>query len=310
MENVEMIELDELQNETPTPAVEPQRKLKRGRIGKTPIVFWVVTALFAVYAAGLFFPLLFAFNSALKNGDADFIMNMAKVTTKPNFRNFYAAFFELEISGVTFFDMFFNSVWFAAGTTAFNVISSMFLAYGVAKYRFKGRDGLYSFVLIIMIFPVFGTLPARYKLYSSLGFIDSPLLLLAYAGAFDGQFLILYAFFKNVDWSYAESAFLDGAGHWKVLLNIMLPMALPSVAALAVSNFIASWNNYSDVLLYLPNMPTLSTGLYVYQTKMMYQADRPLLYAGMIISLIPVMAVYWTLKSTLMQMTFEGGVKG
>lgn len=302
MEEIQSLDLKEPQN--------PEKKLKKGRIGKTPTVMWVVTVLFSLYALGLFFPLLFAFNSALKNGDSDFIMNMAKITTKPNFRNFFAAFFELEISGITFFDMFGNSLWFAGGTTLFNVVSSMFLAYGVAKYRFKGRDGLYSFVLVIMIFPVFGTLPARYKLYSELGFIDSPLLLIAYAGAFDSQFLILYAFFKNVDWSYAESAFLDGAGHWKVLINIMFPMALPSVAALAVSNFIVSWNNYADVLLYLPNMPTLSTGLYVYQTKMMYQADRPLLYAGMLISLVPVMAVYLTLRNTLMQMTFEGGVKG
>ena len=186
----------------------------------------------------------------------------------------------------------------------------MCLAYGVAKYRFKGRDFLYSFVLVIMIFPVFGTLPARFKLYSQLNFIDSPLLLIAYAGAFDSQFLILYAFFKNVDWAYAESAFIDGASHVTVFVKIMFPMAVPAVAALAVTNFITSWNNYLDVLLYLPNMPTLSTGLYVYSTKMMYMADRPLYYAGLILSLVPVMVVYLTLQKTVMKMTFEGGLKG
>ena len=284
--------------------------MAKSKISRIPVVFWVVTVVFAVYALGIIFPLLFAFNSALKDGDMDFLMNMSKVTLKPNFMNFIDAFTELEISGNTFFDMFGNSLWFAGGTMLLNVFSSMCLAYGVAKYRFKGRDFLYSFVLVIMIFPVFGTLPARFKLYSQLNFIDSPLLLIAYAGAFDSQFLILYAFFKNVDWAYAESAFIDGASHVTVFVKIMFPMAVPAVAALAVTNFITSWNNYLDVLLYLPNMPTLSTGLHVYSTKMMYMADRPLYYAGLILSLVPVMVVYLTLQKTVMKMTFEGGLKG
>lgn len=284
--------------------------MTRKKLNRVPVAMWVMTGIFAIYSLLLLFPLLFALNSSLKNGDQDFIMNMSKFTLNPKFVNYIHAWTELEISGVTFGDMFLNSVWFSAGTTLLNVFSSMCLAYGVAKYRFKGRDAMYSFVLIIMVFPVFGTLPARYKLYSNLGFIDSPLLLLAYAGGFDSQFLILYAFFKNVDWSFAESAFIDGASHWTVFVRIMMPMALPAVAALAVSNFIVSWNNYGDVLLYLPNMPTLSTGMYVFDTKMMYQADRPLLYAGMVITLLPIVILYLTMQKTVMKMTFEGGIKG
>ena len=284
--------------------------MTRKKLNRVPVAMWVMTGIFAIYSLLLLFPLLFALNSSLKNGDQDFIMNMSKFTLNPKFVNYIHAWTELEISGVTFGDMFLNSVWFSAGTTLLNVFSSMCLAYGVAKYRFKGRDAMYAFVLIIMVFPVFGTLPARYKLYSNLGFIDSPLLLLAYAGGFDAQFLILYAFFKNVDWSFAESAFIDGASHWTVFVRIMMPMALPAVAALAVSNFIASWNNYGDVLLYLPNMPTLSTGMYVFDTKMMYQADRPLLYAGMVITLLPIVILYLTMQKTVMKMTFEGGIKG
>lgn len=282
----------------------------RKKVTKRSPIMWVVSALFFIYCLGVIFPLLFAFNSALKNGDQDFLMNMTKITLTPKFENFLLAFTELEISGITFFEMFLNSMWFSAGTMILNIFSSMCLAYGVSKYRFKGRAFLYSFVIVIMVFPAFGVLPARYKLYSNWGFIDSPLLLLAYAGAFDAQFLILYAFFKNVDWAYAESAFMDGASHWTVFLRIMIPMAIPAIAALAVTNFIASWNNYTDVLMYLPNRPTLSTGIYVFNTKMMYEADRPLFYAGMLISLIPVMVVFFSLQKTVMKVTFEGGIKG
>ena len=133
---------DILLNEEGNNKESSAKKLKRKNIFKTPIIFWIISAVFFLYSWGLIYPLLFAFNSALKNGDADFLMNMAKLTTKPKFANFYNAFFELEISGVTFTDMFGNSLWFAAGTMFFNVMSSMFLAYGVAKYRFKGRNQL------------------------------------------------------------------------------------------------------------------------------------------------------------------------
>lgn len=287
-----------------------QHSIKRGKLQKRPPIMWIMATIFFTYALLLLFPMAFTLNSALKNGDQDFIMNLTKITTQPRFLNFIEAFFQLEISGITFFNMSLNSLWFSVGTTVLNVFSSMCLAYGVSKYRFKGKDFIYNFVLIIMIFPVFGTLPARFKLYSNLGFIDSPLILLAYTGAFDGQFLVLYAFFKNVDWSYAESAFIEGASHTKVFTKIMIPMALPAISALMVSNFIASWNNYADVLLYLPNMPTLSAGIQVFNTKMMYQADRPLFYAGMLISLIPVMVVYYTMQKFMLQLDFEGGLKG
>lgn len=265
--------------------------------------------LFLIYTLLLIFPLLFALNSALKNGDMDYLENLNRITTHPRFMNFIEAFTQLEISGVTFGEMFLNSIWFSVGTTFFNIFSSMCLAYGVAKYKFRGRNFIYNLVLVVMVFPMFGTMAAKYKLFSVLHFIDSPLIILAYAGAYNAQFLILYAFFKNIDWAYAEAAFMDGANHFSVFFRIMIPMALPSIAALAVTGFITSWNNYEEVLLYLPNMPTLSTGLYVFSTKMMYMADRPLYYAGMLISLVPVFAVYLALQSTVIRVTVEGGVK-
>lgn len=270
---------------------------------------WVVSVLFFVYALFLLFPFLFALNSALKTSDGEFLESMNKITLPFDFKNFAEAFTQIEVSGVTFWNMLLNSGWFSIGTTFFNIFSSMCLAYGVAKYKFPGKNFIYSLVLVIMIFPVFGTLAARYKLYSQLHFIDSPLILLAYAGAYDAQFLILYAFFRNIDWAYAESAFMDGASHFTVFFRIMVPMALPSIAALAVTNFIVSWNDYEQVLLYLPNLPTLSTGLYVYATKSLYGADRPLYYAGMLIALVPVFVVYFTLQKTVLRTTVEGGIK-
>ena len=278
-------------------------------VGKLPPAFILVTIVFAIYSLLLIFPLAFAFNSAVKQNDPDFIMNLTKVTTNPNFANFINVFSNFKIGQATYLEMLGNSLWWAFGTSLFSLISSMFLAYGVAKYKFRGRKFIYSLVLIIMVFPIYGTLPARYKLYSDLGFINSPLILLAYTGAFDSSFLVLYAFYKNVGWEYGESGLIDGASHWRIFLQIMLPMAIPAITALFVTNFIGSWNNYADVLLYLPQKMTMSSGIYAFSERMKRQADRPLFYAGMLISLVPIIALYYSLQKTIMQMTFDGGLK-
>ena len=133
--------------------------------------------------------------------------------------------------------------------------------------------------------------------------------MIAYAGAFDGQFLILYSFFKNLSWDYAESAFLDGAGHFTVFFKIMLPMALPATMTMAVTNFIGAWNDYSSILLYLPKMPTLTTGLYTFEIKQMYAADRPVYYAGLVVSIIPIFLLFLGMQNTILARTYAGGLK-
>ena len=270
------------------------------------ILAFLVLALISV---ALLYPYFFAINSSLKKNDPDFLMHMSEFSWPPTFSKYVEAFTDLKVGKTTYMDMFGNSIWYATGRAVFNVGSSMLLAYGVACYRFKLREFIYNLVLFVLVMPMFGTLPATYRLYSDLQMIDSPLLLIAYAGAFDGQFLILYSFFKNLSWDYAESAFLDGAGHFTVFFKIMLPMALPATMTMAVTNFIGAWNDYSSILLYLPKMPTLTTGLYTFEIKQMYAADRPVYYAGLVVSIIPIFLLFLGMQNTILARTYAGGLK-
>ncbi|MBQ8885880.1 MAG: carbohydrate ABC transporter permease [Clostridia bacterium] len=273
------------------------------------IIYAVAFVILVLISALLIYPYIFAINSSLKMDDPDFLMHMSELSWPPRFSTYVEAFTDLTVGSTTYMGMFGNSVWYAAGRAIANVGSSMLLAYGVACYRFKLRNFIYNLVLFVLVMPMFGTLPATYRLYSDLGMIDSPLLLIAYAGAFDGQFLILYSFFKNLSWDYAESAFLDGAGHFTVFFKIMIPMALPATMTMAVTNFIAAWNDYSSILLYLPEMPTLTTGLYSFDVKQMYAADRPVYYAGLVISILPIFALFLGMQNTILAKTYSGGLK-
>lgn len=263
-----------------------------------------------IYAICILYMLFFAFNASLKDGGRAFVANNASLSIPPKFFNYIEAFETLEIADNTFFMMTLNSVWYALGNTFFNIMSSTLAAYVVCKYRFPGRKFLYSLVLMILMIPIYGALPSKYRMFNFLGFLDSPTIILSAANGFDFAFLVVFAFFQGISWEYAEAAFIDGAGHMKVFLKIMFPMALPAISAIMITNFIGNWNAYEAPLLFLPNLPTLASGLWAYQVKITYEANQPVYFAGVIISLIPVFLIFGLFQNTIMQNVYAGGLKG
>ena len=274
------------------------------------VIFSFVFVLFAVYAFILIYPLYFSFTASLLKDGRTYVKDPMAFPIVPYFSNYLKAFTELKIRETSFLGMFWNSVWYAGGATAMSIFSSAMLAYVVAKYNFRGRNFLYMLAIIIMIVPTYGTEAAKYRLMSQLGCVDSPLFLICSGWAFGTYFLLIYSFFKGLSWSYSEAAFIDGAGHFYVFFHIMMPMALPSVTAVAVTGFIGTWNNWSQPLLYFPNMPTLATGLWQYERQMQYKANQPIYYAGALMSMIPLFVIFYAMQNTIMSKVYLGGLKG
>lgn len=283
---------------------------KRKMSGGERAVFIVIFVIFAVYAAYILYPFFFALNGSLKENGRAFLADTVSVSWPLHFGNYIKAFTELETAGNSFFRMIVNSVWVAGASTFLSMLSSTVVAYVLCKYKFPGRGFLYSLILVVMMLPIYGALPARYRLLSQLGWLNSPLYVLSAANGFDFAFLVAYSFFKGVSWNYAEAAFIDGAGHFKVFLQIMLPMALPAITAITITTFIGAWNAYEAPLLYLPQMPTLAAGLYAYNVKMVYMANQPIYFAGVILSLIPVVGIFLAFQNTIMSKVYTGGLKG
>ena len=165
-------------------------------------------------------------------------------------------------------------------------------------------------MLVVLILPLYGTEAAKYRLMKMLGCTNSPAYLISAPWAFGTVFLLIYSFFKALPWSYSEAAFIDGAGHFYVFFKIMFPLALPSVTAVFVCGFIGTWNEYATPLLYFPQMPTLSSGLWEYERQMQYQANQPVYYAGAILAMIPLFIIFVAFQNTIMQKVYMGGLKG
>lgn len=279
---------------------------------KTPVekvIYIVVCAVFFVYSLSLLYPFVWGFFSSLKT-TMEYIDNPFSFPKEWMFKNYLLAFQYLEYNGANMIEMLLNSVWFTFGGTLINVLVVSMAAYVVAKYAFHGRNVIYGISLFIMIVPIVGALPAQYRLYNQLQIINSPLLLLTYASGFGFNFVIMYSFFKSLPWSYAEAAMIDGAGHFQTYVKVMLPQAVTSLFAIGIIQAIAMWNDYMIPMLYLDKLPTLASGIYNYQTRMQNRSNFPVYYAGVLMSMVPIAAVYGIFHNVIMENTIAGGLKG
>ena len=270
----------------------------------------VLFIILTIYAFSLVIPLVWTFLTALKSQIEYSTYNVNGLPENWLFSNFALAFTELNVNGSNLFVMIFNSVWYTAGGVLIGMTVSAMVAYVTAKYEFPGRRILYGIALVIMMIPIVGSTPSQYRLYSRLGILDSPAFLVTFASGFGFNFLVLYAYFRSLPWSVAEAAFIDGAGHVKVFFQIMLPQAVSTIGALAIVSAITSWNDSGGPLLFLKSYPTLASGLYMFQVMTTRNLNMPVLYAGLLMSAVPMLLLFTFFSNKIMDMSLGGGLKG
>ena len=286
--------------------------MRRNRIKKTPletVLFAIVFTLFSIYSAALIYPYVWGINSSLK-GASEYYENLFGLTQTWKFNNYVRAIREITDGGYSFLDMAYNSLWFAGGSA---IISAEFIsayAYVLNKYRFKGRDFLYNLCVFILAFPIGATFTASYRLMYDLRLTNSYLILLTATSVYSMNLILMHSYYSNISRAYMEAAQIDGANFYQIYFKAMRPQAVPMILTLALTTFISKWNDYMSPLLYLPKMPTLSTGLFRYQAIVERSGNYPVLFAGLLICAIPIMLLFLAFNGKLMGNISVGGLKG
>ena len=278
------------------------------------VIYAIIFALFVLYTALMVFPFIWLFISSFKSSynyleDIDHFRVMA-LPTKWMFENYAKAFVELEHDGTNLFGMFFNSVWYTAVVVIEGVFFSACTGYSLSKYKFKCKNLIYTVAVVSMTIPVVGTLPASFRLSAALRIYDTPLQpIVTCAGGFGFNFLIMYAFFKNMPWSYAEAVFMDGGNDFIAFFKVMLPMAVGPIVTLSIIASISCWNDYTSIILFMPSYQTVASGLYYVQLTM-FEKFPTIYYAALFISMIPVIVVFAIFSEQIMKNMSVGGLKG
>ncbi len=262
------------------------------------------------------FMFFWIFANSLRNS-SDFLINtfdifdFGKYTTEN-----YKTLFSTQIAGsqrnpVYLIDTIWNTIILVFGQVILGITIPALSGYIVAKYQFKARKILNGVALLQLVVPTIGTLAMTYSLITSLGLTNSFLgIFLMNAGGFGFSFLLFKNFFSAIPWSYAESAFLDGASDFRVFISIMYPQSVPILTAIAVTTFIASWNDYFTAYIYLPARPTISLAVSQLYTKMSNRMQLPVAFAGMALLALVSLGVFGVFNKFIMTNLSTGGLKG
>ena len=224
--------------------------------------------------------------------------------------NYKMIFITLEVNGTYFLGMLWNSLWQTLGPLILSIISTAMASYAYAKYKFIGRKAIFFIVVVLLTLSLPGSIPATYKLYSDLGMRNSYLFLIGSTAGFGASFMVFVGFWRGIDWAYAEAAYIDGANEWQVFTKIMIPQGFPIMGVTLINGFVQSWLSADPAMLYLPEMPSLGYGLWLYQEASAKSMNYPVYFAALIVVAIPSIIVFILLHDKTIKAMNLGGLKG
>lgn len=231
---------------------------------------------------------------------------------------FTLANYQLAMSRFDFKNAYLNSLIVSVTVTIAVVILAGLAAYGMVRYRFKGRTLLYSLIMAGMMFPVFSTIIPVYSMEVAWGIAGTSnrwLSLLAtilpqIAGNLCFATIVLMGFIESVPIELEESAYLDGCNVFQIYFHMIIPAAKSSFATVAIFSFLWSYNDLftQSFFLRIPRNRTIT--LLLNEISSQAGVNYGLMAASVVVIVIPVLIVYVFLQKHIIKGLTAGAVKG
>jgi ABC-type glycerol-3-phosphate transport system permease component len=261
--------------------------------------------IFLLVSVSILYPLVWMIYSSLKSDSAIF----ANVFALPDslFWGNYRTVFVDGGMGIYFRNSLFISVISVAGLL---VICSL-AAYAFAQIDFKGKTGLYMFILLGLMIPPQALIISGFKLIAVLKLVSSHwALIFTYFGWASFGILVLRSFFQSIPTEIIDAARVDGAGHWQMLTQIMLPLARPSISTIAIFYFMWVWNDFIYPLVYMQDEQKYTVPLGIIFLNGRYRVQWGLQMAGLAVATIPPLLIYIIFQRQFIRGLLAGALKG
>jgi len=215
-------------------------------------------------------------------------------------------------TGTNFSTYFFNSIKVAGASTLVTIIVACLAAYGITRFRFRGREFVAGTMLFTYMFAPIMIIVPFYILMRNLGLVNSHAGLILSYTTFSLPFAmwLLRSFFQSIPLDLEEAAMIDGASRPKAVLYVVLPLALPGVIAVSIFTFIVAWNDYLfvRVLIGSERLKTLTIGIQdLYESTV---TDWGMVMAAGVMITIPALIFFVAVQRYLIAGWGSGGVKG
>lgn len=261
------------------------------------------------YSAFTLIPFLWSLSTSLKPQEEVFQTNI--LPHHATVKAYGTVFTKIQPS---FPSLFANSLFIATVVVILHLIFASLAGYAFARLRFPGRDILFYIVLGTMMIPDQLRLVPIYQLLVKMGLISNQpsnylaIFLVKAIGAAD--IFLIRQFFLSIPRDLEDAAKIDGAGPFQTFTRVMLPNAMPVLATVAILTFQGTWNDlfWPSIVLQSPNHWTLPFG--ILQFKGQFSTDWPPIMALVVLSTLPILAIYAFGQRYIINMQLSSSVKG
>ncbi len=267
----------------------------------------VTTIIVALIGLMFLLPLIWMISASLQiNGDI-YKYPFTWIPVSPRWVNYADIWNSGEVPLLT---MYGNSLFIVFFTSIGVLFVSILAAYAFARLHFRGKGLIFALFISVMMIPGQVTVVPRFLLFKQLNIYNTLWAVILPALFSVTSIFLMRQFFMTVPESFSESAFLDGAGHFRILMQIMLPLTKPIVASLLIMNFVSCWNDYFNPLVFLPSKKwyTVSLGIQYYYTQEVPSTN--LTMAMSVCAILPVLILFFSCQKFFIESIASSGVKG
>lgn len=274
-------------------------------MGKVRLVLWYIVTIAG--SCIMLLPFIWMVSTSFKTENEIFTVPISWLPNQFMLQNYKRA---LEV--VPILKCMLNTVIIAVPKILGEVFVSALVAFGFARFEFKGRNIMFMIMLATMMLPYEVTMIPTFMAWSTLGFADSyvPLVLPAFCGSASYIFF-LRMYFETVPRDYEEAAWIDGASNLRVLRMIFLPLAKPALITICLWSFMGTWNDLLGQLIYIDSQDkyTIQLALASFSSMTGETLWGPLMAASFM-ALIPVIVLLLYAQKYFMEGVKMGGIKG
>jgi ABC-type glycerol-3-phosphate transport system permease component len=267
---------------------------------------WLSSVILFVVAAIFLLPLIWMLSSSLKPEYQVFEMPPRLIPNPVRWQNYVEA-----LTYVPFGRYTLNTAFITIMVIIGHTLSCTIVAYGFARLRAPGRDALFILVLATLMLPYPVTMVPLYVLFNRLGWVNSflPLIVPAFFGS-PFYIFLLRQFFLRIPNELEDAARMDGANLLQILYRIILPLSMPAIATVAIFTFQFTWNDFLTPLIYLHDqrLYTVALGLNFFRSS--FQVSWAYLMAASLVTMLPVIIVFFLAQRLFVEGISISGIKG
>lgn len=274
----------------------------------------------AIVAVVVLYPLIFVLSASLSN--PEYVIS-GDIWLWP--KEFTVGAYEKVFQNPDIINGFINTLKYTFFGTLLNIVMTICAAYPLSRRNLKGKGFIMAFMVFTMFFS--GGLIPTYLLIRDLGMINTFWVMIIPNAVAVWNIIIMRTFFQSIPYELEESAMIDGAGNFRILWSIVLPLSLPVMAVMVLFYAVGHWNSYFQALIYLQDQDKFPLQLILRQILIQGQADdmikatsesflaqklsvEGLKYAVLIVANLPMLMLYPFLQRYFVKGVMIGSLKG